>query len=86
MNKYINKPDLHQYTRAFGHPNLVESVAKFVQPYFTSKIDAMSNILVSGGGVACLNSAMIGLMNPGDEAIFFEPCYDCYYPQVKIAG
>jgi aspartate/methionine/tyrosine aminotransferase len=28
----------------------------------------------------------LGLLNPGDEAIFFDPSYDCYRSQIQMAG
>lgn len=28
----------------------------------------------------------MGLLNPGDEAIFFDPAYDCYRSQIQMAG
>lgn len=31
-------------------------------------------------------SCIVGLVNPGEEVIVFDPSYDCYRPQVQIAG
>jgi aspartate/methionine/tyrosine aminotransferase len=28
----------------------------------------------------------MGLVNPGEEVILFDPSYDCYRPQVQMAG
>jgi aspartate/methionine/tyrosine aminotransferase len=42
--------------------------------------------LVTSGGVEALYSCFMGLMDPGDEAILFDPSYDCYRAQIQIAG
>ena len=28
----------------------------------------------------------MGNVNPGDEVLFFDPSYDCYRPQIQMAG
>lgn len=33
-----------------------------------------------------LYCAIMGLVNPGEEVILFDPSYDCYRPQVQMAG
>lgn len=38
------------------------------------------------GGVEGLYCAIMGLVNPGEEVILFDPSYDCYRPQVQMAG
>jgi hypothetical protein len=38
------------------------------------------------GGVEGLFCSIIGLVNPGEEVITFDPSYDCYRPQVQMAG
>ena len=38
----------------------------------------MTNFCVSAGGVACINSTIMALVNPGDEVILLDPSYDCY--------
>jgi len=43
-------------------------------------------VLVTGGGVEGLFCCFVGLMDPGDEAILFDPSYDCYRAQIQMAG
>jgi len=42
----------------------------------------MSNVCVSAGAVACINAAILGLVEPGDEVICLDPSYDCYQAQI----
>jgi len=41
---------------------------------------------VTNGGVEALYCSIMGLVNPGEEVIVFDPSYDCYRPQVQMAG
>jgi N-succinyldiaminopimelate aminotransferase len=42
--------------------------------------------VVTHGATEAIFATILGLVNPGDEVIMFEPFYDCYVPSVKIAG
>uniref|UniRef100_A0A914V6Q5 Aminotransferase class I/classII domain-containing protein n=1 Tax=Plectus sambesii TaxID=2011161 RepID=A0A914V6Q5_9BILA len=49
-------------------------------------VNPMSDVLVTVGAYLALYYAIQGWVNHGDEVIIIEPAYDCYSPQVKMAG
>ncbi len=49
-------------------------------------IDAAGEILVTDGAYEALYTAILGMINPGDEVIIVEPFFDCYVPMTKLAG
>ena len=46
----------------------------------------MKEVLVTVGAYLALYYAIQGWINHGDEAIILEPAYDCYWPQILMAG
>ena len=78
--------DLNQYTRSAGHPALVNELAVLYSAQFDRDLDAASNFVVTAGATEALFTTMQAFLNPGDEAILFEPFYDAYPSQVKMAG
>lgn len=49
-------------------------------------IDADSEVTVTTGATGALAAALLGLCNPGDEVVLFEPFYDAYRACVAMAG
>lgn len=76
----------HQYTRPAGHPNLVKQLANRYSNHMKKEIDPMSEVAVTVGASQALYLSLQTLIKPGDEVILFEPFFDLYMNQVKLAG
>lgn len=76
----------HQYTRTAGHPNLVKQLARRYSTHLGQNIDAMNEVAVTVGASQALYLSLQTLVRPGDEVILFEPFFDLYVNQVKLAG
>jgi N-succinyldiaminopimelate aminotransferase len=76
----------NQYPRSMGFPGLVQSVAQKIMDHYKLSYDPYTEIIVCSGATECMASAFIGLTNPGDEVIIFEPFYDSYPVYAAMTG
>lgn len=76
----------HQYTRTAGHPNLVRQLARRYSGHLGQTIDPMNEVAVTVGASQALYLSLQTLIKPGDEVILFEPFFDLYVNQIKLAG
>lgn len=77
---------IHQYTRSPGHLRLVNGIAKCYGRLLNREINALDEVLVTGGAYGSLYNALSSLLDDGDELIIIEPFYDCYSPMGVLAN
>ncbi len=76
----------NQYARMAGIIPLVETLAERWHRLTGQTVDPLTQVTVTAGCTEALAAAALGLLNPGDEAILFEPFYDSYRPCLAMAG
>jgi len=76
----------NQYARSAGHPALVKAIAQKYRADYGLEFDPMGEVVVFAGATEGIASAMLGLLDPGDEVVLFEPFYDSYPACVAFAG
>jgi N-succinyldiaminopimelate aminotransferase len=78
--------DVNQYAPGIGHMGLREALARKYAHHYDLAFDPAAEIGISVGATEAIFAAIMGLVDPGDEVILFEPYYDSYVPAVQFAG
>lgn len=78
--------NFNQYAPSAGQVRLRTAIAAQWEKQHATRWDPETEITVTQGATEALFAATMGLLNPGDEAIVFEPFYDAYVPDVQMAG
>ena len=76
----------NQYPPMMGLPELRQALAAHGQRFYGFEHDWQTEVMVTSGATEALASCLFGLLEPGDEAVLFEPLYDSYLPIVRRAG
>lgn len=76
----------NQYTYPFGVPAFREAVAAKTRTYNGIPTDPDENVTITCGVSEAMASAILALSEPGDEAIIFQPWYENYVPDCRMAG
>jgi methionine transaminase len=76
----------NQYAPMPGLVALRESIAEKVAYLYNAQIDPATEITITPGGTYAIYTAFTTILQPGDEVIVFEPCYDSYIPNIEING
>jgi aminotransferase len=63
------------YTRADGIAPLREAIAQKLAAFNRLTVNPQHEILVTSGATGAMNSALLALLNPGDECLILEPFY-----------
>ncbi len=76
----------NQYPPMPGVPELRQAVARHYARHQGLDLDWSSEITVTSGATEAIACALLGLIEPGDEVVLFQPMYDAYLPMVRRAG
>lgn len=76
----------NQYAPMPGLPALRETIAEKTEKLYGAAYHPESEVTVTAGATQAIFTALMCLIQPGDEAIIIEPAYDCYAPAVTLAG
>jgi aspartate/methionine/tyrosine aminotransferase len=76
----------NQYARMQGVPELNSAIVERWKRRTGMEIDGEAQVTVTSGCTEALAATFLGLIEPGDEVILFEPYYDCYHAGVTMAG
>src|SRR5947207_5108703 len=79
--------DHNQYAITFGAQPLREAIAAKTARFHPDWVlDPETEITVVNGSTEGMIAAMLGLLNPGDEILVFEPFYENYGPDAILSG
>jgi len=76
----------NQYARMSGVPPLSEAIATTFGASIDRAIDPDAEVTVTSGCTEALAATFLGLIDPGDEVVVFEPYYDSYPACLAMAG
>ena len=79
--------DINQYAITWGARPFREAIAAKTARFHPGwDIDPETQITVTCGATEGMIAAMLGLLDPGDEVIVFEPFYENYGPDAILSG
>jgi N-succinyldiaminopimelate aminotransferase len=76
----------NQYAPGTGVPALRQAIAAHQQRFYGLRFDPDREVVVTTGATEAIASALLGLVDPGDEVIALEPYYDSYAACIQLAG
>ena len=76
----------NQYAPGPGTLSLRQAIASHAARFYDLEIDPAKGVVVTSGATEGIFSAILGLVDPGDEVIVIEPFYDSYVPDILMAN
>jgi aminotransferase len=78
--------DHNQYPITWGTRELRQALAAKYARSYGMEIDPETEICVTCGSTEAMIVSFLGLIDPGDEVVVFEPFYESYAPDSILAG
>lgn len=78
--------NFNQYAPLSGNPELIDNLITFNSDRPQKLVFNKEEITVIPGATYGIYAALTAILQPGDEVIVFEPCYDSYVPSIEMNG
>jgi len=78
--------DHNQYPITWGVPAFREAIAAKYERTYGMRVDPEREVCVTCGSTEAMMATMLGLLDPGDEVVVFEPFYENYGPDAILSG
>ena len=76
----------NQYAPGPGTASLRQAVVDHAARFYNMDINPVGGVVVTSGATEGILSAILGLVDPGDEVVVIEPYYDSYVPDIIMAN
>ena len=76
--------DVNQYAVTWGAARLRNALAAKYEEWYNLPVNPNTQVTVTCGATEAMASALLGIVNPGDEVVVFEPFYENYGPDAIL--
>ena len=76
--------DVNQYAITWGAARLRNALAAKYEDWYRLPVDPMTQVTVTCGATEAMASSLLGIVDPGDEVVVFEPFYENYGPDAIL--
>jgi len=80
------RADINQYAVTWGAPRLRAAIAASYGRWYGMEVDEAREVTVTCGATEAMASALMSIIDPGDEVLVFEPFYENYGPDAILCG
>ncbi len=78
--------DYNQYPITWGVPAFRRAIAEKYARSYGMQLDPQTEIVVTCGSTEAMIATFLGVLDPGDEVVVFEPYYENSAPDAILAG
>src|SRR5436853_1670992 len=80
------RADVNQYAITWGAKRLRDALARKYADWYGMTVNPETEITVTCGATEAMATALLAIVDPGDEVIVFEPFYENYGPDAILCG
>ncbi len=80
------RDDVNQYAITWGAKRLRDALARKYAEWYGMTVNPETEITITCGATEAMASALLAIVDPGDEVIVFEPFYENYGPDAILSG